>query len=162
MPDSRLRRRNTSGPRCNHSGSPVGNDIARPSVFWSSPTVPGGRPSANDASRAGPLFDREASLRPRNARRFGRGFLRIPNAFEIRKALYPTPIASGTRADNFAANSGGRFGLGGGLAASRAARAQRGLVCASDANVVRCPRRSKALYRAGGSWAFCRGWSSGS
>jgi hypothetical protein len=41
MPDSQLRRRNTSGPRCNHSG-PVGNDIARPSVFWSSPTIPEG------------------------------------------------------------------------------------------------------------------------
>jgi hypothetical protein len=41
MPDSQLRRRNTSGPRCNHSGSPAGNDIARHSVFWSSPTLPG-------------------------------------------------------------------------------------------------------------------------
>jgi hypothetical protein len=69
---------------------------------------------------------REASPPPRNARRFGRGSLHIPNAFEIRKALCPTPIASETRADNFAANSHERFGLGAGLAASRAARAQRG------------------------------------
>jgi hypothetical protein len=32
MPDSQLRRRNTSGPKCNYSGIPVGDEIARPSV----------------------------------------------------------------------------------------------------------------------------------
>ena len=59
--DSQLRRRNTIGPRCNHSGSPAGSDIARHSVFWSSPTIPEGDPPRSTPGKNNPVSSRGAT-----------------------------------------------------------------------------------------------------
>jgi hypothetical protein len=82
MPDSQLRRRNTSGPRCNHSVSPVGNDIARPSVFLVLADHPGGRPSANDASRR-VLFSTERRPYPKIAATISAWVRQSRNFFEF-------------------------------------------------------------------------------